>query len=47
MAKKQDRKKPLIERIQDRIRDFLDGVAEAIDSLIAPPPQPVRIPIRR
>jgi hypothetical protein len=46
MAKQQDRK-PFIERIQDRIRDFLDGLAEAIDSVIAPPPQPVRIPIKR
>ena len=43
MAKKQTAGKPFIERMKDRFRDFLDGIAD----VIAPQPQPVRIPIRR
>ena len=37
MAKQQSRSKPLIERIQDRIRDLLDGLAESLDGGLATP----------
>jgi hypothetical protein len=47
MAKKQTDSKPFIERMKDRFRDFLDGIAEVIGEAVAPQPQPVRIPIRR
>jgi hypothetical protein len=45
MAKQQSRSKPLIERIQDRIRDLLDGLAESLDGFFAPAPEP--IPVRQ
>ncbi|MDD9940011.1 MAG: hypothetical protein OXU20_03015 [Myxococcales bacterium] len=32
--------------IGDRIRDLIDGVMEALDQVISPPPQPVPIPVR-
>ena len=37
--------KPLKDRIQDEIREFLDKVAAALDGVLKP--EPVRIPIRR
>ena len=47
MAKQQTDGKPFIERMKDRFRDFLDGIADVIGEAVAPPPQPVRIPVRR
>jgi hypothetical protein len=47
MAKKQTETKPFIERMKDRFRDFVDGIAEVIGEAVSPQPEPVRIPIRR
>lgn len=39
-----------IEDMADRIRDFVDGVIDsvvgALEEALAPPPEPVRIPVR-
>ena len=43
----QKRKKPLRERIKDRIRDLADELVRALDGLLQPAPQRVRIPVRR
>jgi hypothetical protein len=37
-------KKPIAERIKDKIRDLLDELVEALDGLLQP--QPVPIPAR-
>jgi hypothetical protein len=39
--------KPLKDRIQDEIREFLDKVAGALDGILRPEPVPVPIRSRR
>jgi len=40
-------RKPITERIKDKIRGLLDELVEAIDGLLQPPPQPVPVRGRR
>jgi hypothetical protein len=47
MAKQQTETNPFIERMKDRFRDFVDGIADVIGEAVSPKPQPVRIPVRR
>jgi len=40
-------RKPITERIKDKIRGLLDELVEAIDGLLQPQPQPVPVRGRR
>jgi hypothetical protein len=40
-------KKPLKDRIEDEIREFLDKLASALDGMLKPEPVPVPIRSRR
>lgn len=46
MTEREKLEKSLGERIGDRIRDFLDEVAGALEEAFNPPPEPVPIPVR-
>jgi hypothetical protein len=47
MGEQQRRKKPLRERIKDRIRDLADEVVGALEGLLTPEPEPIPVRIRR
>jgi len=39
-------KKPLTDRIKDRLRDLVDEVLGTLEGLAHPPPMPVPVPVR-
>jgi hypothetical protein len=41
------KKKPLQERIKDRIRDLADEVVGALEGLLNPEPEPIPVRVRR
>ena len=43
----QSRKKPLIDRIKDRLRDLVDDFVEALDGMFQPEPEPIPVRVRR
>lgn len=43
----EEAQKPLKERIEEKIRGWIDDLAEAIEGLVAPAPEPIPIPIKR
>jgi hypothetical protein len=45
--KDEDARKPLKERIEEKVRDLWDDLAEALENIIVPAPEPVPIPVRK
>ena len=39
------RKKPLVDRIKERLQDLVDDLVGTLEELVSPPPQPV--PVRK
>lgn len=46
MGEDKRRKKPLTDRIKERLRDLVDDVVGAIEGLVVPQPEPVPVPVR-
>jgi hypothetical protein len=40
-------KKPLTDRIKDRLRDMVDELVGALEELASPPPMPIPVRTRR
>lgn len=47
MAEEEQEKQGLQERLKDRLRDLVDGIAEALDGILSPQPELQPIPVRR
>jgi hypothetical protein len=46
MGEDQRRKKPLTDRIKERLRDLVDDVVGALEGLVVPQPEPVPVRTR-
>jgi hypothetical protein len=46
MGEDQRRKKPLLDRIKERLRDLVDDVVGSLEGLVVPQPEPVPIRTR-
>ena len=43
MGNDQRRKKPLTDRIKERLRDLVDDLVESLEGLVVPQPEPVPV----
>jgi hypothetical protein len=46
MGEDQRRKKPLTDRIKERLRDLVDDLVGTLEGLVVPQPEPVPVRIR-
>jgi hypothetical protein len=43
MGEEQRRKKPLADRIKERLRDLVDDLVDSLEGLVVPQPEPVPV----
>lgn len=47
MGEDQRRKKPLTDRIKEKLRDLVDDLVDSLEGLVVPQPEPIPVRTRR
>jgi hypothetical protein len=47
MGEDKRRKKPLADRIKERLRDLVDELVDSLEGLVLPQPEPIPVRIKR